>query len=368
MEKPNFMVLVLCLLPMVANAQTATSEAVGLNKITCLPNSDTIVGVPFRALGSLRAALAAPPSVAGDSATLTFAPGVFTAGELSSHYVKFIDGDRAGRWYDIQTSANSGTPNTASTLTLSLNGDTLGTATTGNRVIIAKYWTLDTLFPPAGATSAWSGEPLVANGHAIVASASSLAIKTEVLLPNLTGVGTNLSSAASYFITGGAWKKFGALSLTGVGATVLYPDNYFTIRHKVSVTSPTVFRNIGEVQFHSMTIPLASQISSKQDNYIGLPRPVDVRLADLGLDTSFVNSSSALSLKDTILVFDNSVIGRNKSAAATYYRLSGNLWRKFGDGSVDHSNSKISAGCGFIIRKAPTAVGNTSMWQNTPSY
>ncbi|MFN2427032.1 MAG: 30S ribosomal protein S17, partial [Candidatus Binatia bacterium] len=45
----------------------------------------------------------------------------------------------------------------------------------GDRVVIAEYWTLDTLFPPAQATTGWTentenpGE-YIQNGHAVVAS------------------------------------------------------------------------------------------------------------------------------------------------------------------------------------------------------
>lgn len=370
MKKPTVIWLLACLAPLCLKAEDVTTEPIGFNKVTCLPNSDTIVGVPLRTQGSKRAALSAPPSVAGDSATISLGTAFLTPEELTGHYLKFIDGNRAGRWYDIQTAANSGTANTTSAVTISLNGDTLGTATTGDKVLIARYWTLDELFPPAGATTSWSGDPPVPNGHAIVASTSPLTIKSEVLLPNLIGTGINLSSAASYFITGSAWKKFGALTEPGVGATVLYPDNYFTIRHKATVTSPTVFRIIGEVELQSMSIPLTFHGSGKQDNFIGLPRPVDVSLGDLGFDeTTFLNSASSLAIKDSLLVFDNSLPGRNKSAAATYYRLTNNQWRKFGDASTDQSIiSKIPAGSGFIIRKAASGAGGTSMWQNTPPY
>jgi hypothetical protein len=51
-------------------AQSVTSGSVGFNKVTCLSNSDTIVGVPFRAQGSRHTKLAAAPVVSGDVAAL----------------------------------------------------------------------------------------------------------------------------------------------------------------------------------------------------------------------------------------------------------------------------------------------------------
>lgn len=372
MKNPTLTLLAhLMILPVLSGADV-TTEPIGFNKVVCLPNSDTIVGVPLRTQGSKRTALSAPPAVVGDSVTLTLGAGFLTAGELTAHYLKFIDGDREGRWYDIQTAAN-GTANTTSSVTISLNGDTVGTVNTGHKVLIARYWTLDELFPPAGGTTAWSGTPPVPNGHAIVASTNALNRKTEVLLPNLSGVGINISFSSTYYLTSGtsgAWKKVGDTSKPSFGGTVLYPDNYFIIRHNSSVTNSTVFRIVGEVEMNSMTIPLLSQSSGKQDNFIGLPRPVDVSLFDLALDgVSFVNSSNALNRKDELFVFNNALAGKNKSASATYYRLAtGNSWRRVGDATTVQNNTMIPAGSGFIIRKASTSPGGTAMWQNAPTY
>jgi uncharacterized protein (TIGR02597 family) len=357
----------------VLSGEDVTTEPTGFNKVTCLANSDTIVSVPLRVKGGIRRALTAAPAISGDSATLTLTPDSFSPGAFTKHYLKFITGDREGRWYDIQTSANNGTPNTAAAVTINLNGDTLGGATTGDSVLIAEYWTLDTLFPPTGATSSWSGIPPVPDGHAIVASTNALNRKTEVLLPNLSGVGINISFSSTYYLTtgtSGTWKKVGDTSKPSFGDTILYPDNYFIIRHNSSVINPTVFKMVGEVEMQSMTIPLLSQSSGKQDNFIGLPRPVDVSLLNLALDgVSFVNSANALNRKDELLVFNNALVGKNKSASATYYRLAtGNSWRKVGDSTTVQDNTVIPAGSGFIIRKASIAPAGTAMWQNPSPY
>jgi hypothetical protein len=50
-----------------------TTNPMGFNTVTCLANSDTIVGVPLRAQGSIATKLAAAPAVNGAQATLTLA-------------------------------------------------------------------------------------------------------------------------------------------------------------------------------------------------------------------------------------------------------------------------------------------------------
>jgi uncharacterized protein (TIGR02597 family) len=188
------------------------------------------------------------------------------------------------------------------------------------------------------------------------------------LLPNLTGQGTNLAPSATYYITSNVWKKFGDTTRPSFGDVILYPDNYFIVRHNSTVTQSTVFKSIGEIEAKNFSIFLSTRASGKQDNFIGLPRPVAVKLVDLGLDeTAFVNSPSTLARKDELLVFNNDAAIRNKAPSATYYRLAAG-WRKFNDGSTDHNNTTIPAGAGFLIRKAATATGASVLWKNTSAY
>lgn len=348
-------------------AQSVVSDPIGFNKVTCLTNSDTIVGVPFRLQGSLNAKLASAPVTNGDTATLTLTATTLTAGTLTRHYVKFTSGGKDGFWYDI-------TGNTTDTLTVNLNGDNLTGAATGDAVVIAEFWTLDTLFPPTGVTTDWTETPAgsgnwVPNGNAIVKSPSAFVRRSEVLVPNLTAAGINLSASATYYVTGTTptWIKFGTAG--NAGQAILYPDNYIIIRNPSSVAHNTVFKSVGEVEVGNLAIPLSTRTAGKQDNFIGIPRPVAVSLQDLGLDTqAFVNSASAFVRADELLVFNNDIAIRNRSASATYYRLSTG-WKKFGDPvSTDHNGTLIPAGAGFIIRKAATATGATVFWKNPPSY
>ena len=346
-------------------SETVTTEPVGYNKVTCLANSDTIVGVPLRVQGSITTKLVAAPVVDpenSDLVTLTLHNSELPAYTPSTHYLKFNGGAADGRWYDI-------TANTANSVTIDLNGDILPAVPSDNSVLIAEYWTLNTLFPPAQATT----DPLT-TGHAIVASSGTLAFqrRTEVLLPDLNNPGINAAPSIKFYIhkttTTAIWKQPGLSE--DYGGYRLYPDHYIIIRHPSSVTSSTVFRSLGEVELQNFVIPLATNPASARDTYVALLRPLDVTLSGLNLYQSgaFVPSSGTLAFqrRDQLLVFNNGLPAINKSASATYYH-NGTKWMKAGDNTGNYDNEIIPAGAGFIIRKYQAAGGPTSYWHNTPS-
>ncbi len=85
-------------------AQSVTSGSIGFNKVTCLSNSDTIVGVPFRAQGSRNTKLAAAPVVNGDVATLTLTATHLPLWPTHSRYVKFNSGGNLFcPWWHLET-------------------------------------------------------------------------------------------------------------------------------------------------------------------------------------------------------------------------------------------------------------------------
>lgn len=352
-------------------AQPIYTDPIGFNKITCLTNSDTIVGIPFRPQGSMKTVLASDPEVLetppGGSAVLTLSLNSLVPGDLNANYVKFEGGTRDGRWYDI-------TNNTADTITINLNGDNLTGVAADNSVVIAEYWTLDTLFPPAEATTSWTLNTetgvQVPNGHAIVASSNSSLRnrRTSLFLPDQTGTGTNRVPAANYYITNSNWlsQEDGSNS----NSILLNPDTLLIIRHASTVASPTVFRSFGEVVMNSFVIPLATSQSNRRDNYVAIPRPVDMRLDQMSLITSgaFLSSSNGQlrNRKDELLVFNNAVALVNRIPSATYYHTGGN-WLSQADGSISNG-SILPAGAGFVIRKAQTTDGASVMWNSLPIY
>ena len=69
---------------------------------------------------------------------------------------------------------------------------------------------------------------------------------------------------------------------------------------------------------------------------------------------------------DELLIFDNTVARRNKSAAEIYYYRNG-AWRQVGAGSADQGNRLIfTPGTGFILRSGSGAA--SAVWVNVPEF
>ncbi len=348
-----------------ATAEPVYTSPVGYVSITCLPNSDTIVGLPLRTSAAYTGALSAIPdtTTTPGSAILSLSgnPGL-TANEFAgAYYVKFKDSTPAatgdGQWFSI-------TANGTSSITVDLNGGTIA-AVSGAQLEVLKFWTLAELFPPSECTT----DPAT-TGNAIVASLNTLANgrRTQVLVPDLVTPGTNLAASAIYYVYNGQWRKPGTAQ--DFGSVQLWPDVYFTIRHSAAITSPTTYTINGEVELGEFVAPLTTQASIYQDNFVAIPRPVDTALNQLNLGgtDAFVSSTSTLASgrRDQLLVFDNATAAYNKAAAAIYYFHNG-IWKKPGS-AADQGSVVIPAGTGFIIRKYPTVDGRTILWENINHY
>jgi uncharacterized protein (TIGR02597 family) len=236
---------------------------------------------------------------------------------------------------------------------------------------VIKFWTLSELINPASPATTTDAATTTT---AVVASTSQLASgrKTELLIPNLVGVGINLAPSTTYYVNAGIWKKQGG-GATNFGADQLWPDTYFIIRQpNISPTVSLNYTATGEVEVDKFNVGLGARATGLQDNFIALPRPVDVTLDALGLGgtSAFLTSTSQLASgrKDELLVFNNAAIGRNKAPATTYY-FNGGIWKKQGGGATNFGTDVIKAGTGFIIRKfAVGGSGQTDNWKNPASY
>ncbi len=341
---------------------TAYTTPVGYVTQTCTANSDSYVSLPLRPSAVAAGALSAAPdtTTTPGSAILSFlgTPGFGTF--ANTHYAKFKTGVESGKWFVI-------TANSASTLTVNLNGATL-TAAAADTVEVIKFWTLATLFDPAVATN----DPLT-TPNAIVSSAGTSpgVRRTQVLIPDLAGTGTDLSPVETYYVNAGIWKKVGG-GATSFNDYQVWPDAYILIRNPVTVTSDTKYAISGEVDVNKVASNLRTSAASQQDNFVGLIRPIDVTLngLNLGGTSAFMASTSTSpgGRRDQLLVYDTTTVEYDKAPAVTYYYFSGQ-WRKVGGGATDFGNiDKIPAGNGFIIRKYQTAGGATDNWINTPTY
>jgi uncharacterized protein (TIGR02597 family) len=334
-------------------AQVAT-DPVGFITTSCLANSDTYIGVPFTRPPEFTGNIA---SASGNVLTISGSPGwtvnQWTIG-VTPHKTYFaLIGPHAtsnpneGRTYKI-------TANDPTTLTVTVPaGDTLANIQANTQVIIIPYWTLATVFPSSDA------------GVSFVVSPNPIARQTQILIPDYSGSGINLSATTTYFYSGTAWHTT-ADTAGDHGDDTFLPYNYFILRNAGTGTTLT---RLGGVLTKKQTIPLLTSTSHKTDNFVSVTRPIDVSLNNMGLITSgaFASSPNAIALTDQLFVFNNAVAGINKSAAATYF-YSGGMWHTTADTSGDHGNDLIPAGSGIIIRKGTTGAGAPQFWLNTPTY
>ncbi|MBX3741326.1 MAG: TIGR02597 family protein [Akkermansiaceae bacterium] len=338
---------------------TATTTPVGYTSISCLPGSDTIVGLPLRLSASAAGALTSAPSTSGSQAVLTVSGASFGS-FAGTHYVKFKESATAkGKWFPVAS-------NTADTLTIDLNGVTLSAAI-GDKIEVLKFWTLAELIDPSTATDNPATTP-----NAIVASSNigPTGRKTEVLVPNFLATGINIAPSTVYFIHGGIWKKQGGVN-NSFNNDQLWPDSYIIIRNPASIGSSTKFVVSGEVETGNFEVAVNTLAAGKQDNFVALPRPIDTKLKDLGLGgtAAFVSSDGIgpTQRKDELLVFNNAAAALNKSASAIYFYHAG-IWKKQGGVNADFGDDVIPAGGGFILRKFQSGTGATATWNNAPSY
>jgi len=339
----------------VAHGQTVATDPVGAVSITIKGNSDTIVTVPLTSMPSYSGAVASTAAGAGTAFNLNVSGTTgWTANQFAGlYYVRMTSGAKNGMYYTI-------TANTTGQVTVDTAGDNLSGIVANDSFKILKYWTLGTLFPPASAGT--SANPLTAS-----TGLAAFQMRSQILLPDNTSSGINLSSSGIYFFTtSGGWVSTtsGNPSASNV---ILWPDSYFVIRQPAAVASDITWTSVGSVLLTKLAIPLATQASTAQDNYIGITRPVDIRLADSGLETGFVDSLglAAFQRRDTLLVFDNSASGFNKSAAKSLFRYNG-TWYEDTAGNPIANDQLLLAGSGFVIRKYKNAP--VSVWANTASY
>lgn len=323
------------------------SDIAGYIRLPFLGDSDNFASFPFVRPG---ATLAEVGSVASNVITVAGFPDwavnqfVYAAGtQTNSYYVRMTSGAAEGKVWSI-------TANAANSLTVDISASDLSGVAPGDIISIEASWSFATGFD---------------NGAAVNVSPTIGTRNTEVLIPDFSATGINLSAAKIYFYNSGIWKIVGEGNANH-SDDVLTPYGHFIVRHNVATN--TQWLVYGTVIQNKIAIPLRAQPSVSQDNYIGLMRPNQMSLNDSGLITSGAFSQSTLpgSRTDELQVFDNTIIGKNKSASAIYYYWN-NAWRSVGTGSSDVGNVQVfQPGLGVILRKA---TNNTSpAWINDPNW
>ncbi|MFP4141171.1 MAG: TIGR02597 family protein, partial [Phycisphaerae bacterium] len=277
--------------PMFGQVQSVT----GYNKVTVPAQSDVIVSVPFtqKPEGTFTVAT----DGVGDD-TLSVDEDITTEYD-GAYYIRFTSGDAKGLWSTIKSS-NTTTESVELEDTSMLTG---GKVAEGDTFKIIKHQMLSSVFPDKLA------------GLSFVASTGSgfgLKIKTRVLLWQ-ESVGTNQApSRTFYFHDSGEWRN---LAGSNSNDTVIAPDAILVIRN----TSDKNLTYIPQGSVYTGAVAKTIQTyASADDVYTSTTRPVAVKLKDLGLGGSdaFVTSTGAgfgLTIKDRLLVFDNSTTGTNKA-------------------------------------------------------
>jgi uncharacterized protein (TIGR02597 family) len=193
--------------------------------------------------------------------------------------------------------------------------------------------------------------------------------------------GINLSSSDTFFYYDGSigalpnpqWARLGS-GPPNFGKHPLAPSNQMIIRHNIA--GDTEITPIGDV-YTTMNRTLVNVITTgvDQDNAVFLNVPVDVSLAGSNLVQSGAfagNSTFNAAASDSVLVYDNSAIGQNKSSAQTYFYHDGTLlpagWRLSGGGpTIYDAEIVFSLDKQVIIRKKGAAMGS-EVWDMTPNY
>lgn len=370
-KTPSFMALaaagVLALATSGYAQTTVTTDPVGFNTVNCLANSDTYASLPFTRPPEFVGTVA---SVSGNTVTVSG-----TTGWTANQFV-YVSGSQPKTYYALIGTSSTSNPNegrvylvTANdsvSVTLNLNGDSISSIASGTPISLIPYWTLNTVFPASDENVSFTP------------SSSPISLKTQILIPDYQSSGINLAANKSYyFITSGTnvgWRLAGDSPLVDHGDDVLVPDGYIIVRNKNSAPASTL-TEIGSVLTKKISIPLASQSTSKQDNFVSIVRPVDVALSNTGLDpalNNFVASANNISIKDEVLLFDNSTAILNRAASKIYYYISNGSnigWRLAGDSPLtDHGSDLIPAGSAVIIRKAQSVAASTTFWTNSPTY
>lgn len=326
------------------------SDPIGFVQTTLLGNSDSYVSVPFlrpAAANALVGSVASNVITATQQfpATWTANQFVYSAGTQSNNfYVRFTAGALEGRTFAI-------TANNSSSVTV--NTTSLAGVVAGDSFAIEPYWTLNSVFPGGAGVNV---SPTLGNRN------------TEVLIPDFTTAGINLSAAKIFFYNSGLWKQTGQGAVDH-GDDVLQLNANFIVRHNVSTN--TTFLCVGAVPLQRWAIALRTPDGSagdKQDSYFGITRPIAVSLDDSGLISSGAFAPSPLpgSRTDELFTFDNLTVAKNKSSSAVYFYWN-NAWRRVGAGSAVFGATQVfMPGTGIIIRKGTNSA--SPIWTNAPTY
>ena len=323
------------------------TDPVGYVTTTAANGSDTFIGL----------SLSNAPDFSGSASDVTGSV-VSTTSTLvadaynGTHYLLFTTGAQEGQWYEIaDTTTNS--------VDLGVDVAALG-ATAANEFKIIKFWTLGELFPTA---STFAASPNL-----------FLPVGT-LLVNNLEGAGTNLSSLASYFYHDGTsgfkdagWYQVGTLA--DAGTVQLSPETYITVRNLSGSDFDITVSGSVPVDVIGTTV---SAETFAQDNQLVNPYPSGLSLDNSGL-SAVVGASSNLFLPgDTVLLFETTGTTTNRSSSGSYFYHDGTSgfkdagWYQVGT-LADAGSVEIPTAGAFVVRKSAGASAEIVEWNPPLPY
>lgn len=341
-----------------AQTNVSYSDIVGYVKETYNAAADSIVAPQLQRPTELTASVSSVSS-GGATATLTLS-GV----SLIADQFKYLAGTQPKTYYVLITAgAKIGTlftvsGNTASQITIDLDGLSLASADV-TQIEVRPYWTIGTLFPASD-----SGVSFVAS-----TGVNSASRRTQILIPNTTGLGVNRSASVILFFNP-AIGNWASTTSTGVSAgDTIVPPNSFLILRNTGGTPPSLSHTIsGAVDTKPSAVFLATRTSGQNDNPISLTRPTDYRLSEIGFtDSNFVQSLgiNLASRRDQLLVLSKTGSGINRSVSKVYFRFN-NQWYDSANTSTS-TDAVIPAGSALFVRKAASD-GFDKVVSNTPNF
>lgn len=317
----------------VSKAQEVFSQIVGAIAIDLPAQSDVIVSFPFKQSADYRGVIESVSdngtvniTVAADSLTANAFDAV---GDNPSHYIVFESGTQQGVHVDIGSNTSS---------QISLDGGSSAGLQNGDEIAVYPHWTLDSAFP---------------NGVANHEETEPGLRQVEVVIPEATSEEGSMTPEGIYYFFNGAWRLFNGGLDSDAGATVLSSWRAMVIRNNSDAAKKALL--YGEVIDAPIAIPLSESDVFTADNFVGLNRPLDIALNDLGLATGgvFEATTDPGSPKDLLIVYSGGP-GKNKhlDPLAQYYYYN-NAWREKDAGeNVDRGDDLISPGMGVAIRKS----------------
>jgi uncharacterized protein (TIGR02597 family) len=337
----------LCATAATLSAQVQMPGLTGFQRLSLPGNSDSFISTPY---ARPEAASGLVLNITGNDVAFRGTPGwtpgqfVYAAGTQPDHYYLLIQsGPAAGASYPITASA-------AGTVTVDTSEESLATVAAGHRAAIIPHWTLGTLFP---------------GGSGVHPSSTPANRATEVMFPNQNATTINSSPTAIFYYFSGSWREIGQGTALR-DDTIVFPDSYLIVRHNIAAS--TQYQCQGAVIRSSLRSPIGINPAAKRDNHLALQRPAETTLGASGLISSgaFAASPSPGVRTDELLVFDNALARKNKSASAIYYYWN-SAWRKVGGGTASFDNAAVfTPGSGLILRKNTAGVSPT--WINIPNY